>query len=412
MARVWQFVFVAMLSIASAVFSQEVTKRADYDDLLSQLQSDRSEEREAATDAILEIGDDIRPWIAQGAKNPSLEVRLRCRQLLTRIDSNSYSRRVEAFRNSGDIKAAADLPCWSEFRGLFGSDEKARDLYCDILLRERSLMEQFAAFKRTRRETSGDISNAINQARLTLHARPLQSSLESASMELVRGRAALSAESLCACVLVVSEPDLTNHKAISQAVFGYFRDAENVTALRKSPHYPAARTGVTRWLAGSSARVYPLDIALRLGLSDLALSLGRKAVANYATVDSEFIDEASQAAVLGIMACGRFGDRSDIERLAPLLEKKIAVQTWLTVDQQVATGQLRDLALVYSAYLAGQDVKALGFTHLETRADTIFVPYTVTFVDDEQREAAHRAWMRIRNEQVKKSAATPRTNAG
>lgn len=415
MARDGYFAF-AIVSIAwfapSAVFSQTKPKAADFDALVKQLQSDRVDDREAAAEMILRLGEEIRPWIVQGLQCPSLEARLRCKQLIKRIDAESLARRVQKFRETGQPRDASDLPCWEDFRTLFGDSVKARELYCDMVLSEHALLEQLSQFKVAKMETAVATSPAAVQARLSVKARPILTLLESISLQSIGSKFSHRPESISACVLIASDPDLKNHKAISQTVFGYFRNPTSLAALKKSRHFPIVRVGVAQWLAESPGKILPLEIALRLGLAELALPLGRKAVSNYAKVESDLIDESSQAAVLGIIACGRFGDESDIDRLAPLLDKEIVVQTWLTTEQEIATGQLRDFAIAFSAHLAQVDAKSLGFKHLESRADTVFAPYTVTFVDEAERAAAHANWLRHRRTSTKKSAKPTATTGG
>ncbi len=413
------------VSIANSCAGQEKSKGADasYDKLLQRLQSDSYEEREEATAAILELGSSIRPWVVRGVASSNLELRLRCEQLLKRIDSSAFARRIAEFRVSGEMKASSDLPCCAEFLSLFGDDERARALYCDIATSERGLLELVADYLRTEREFDIKISEAERRARLSLKTRPIQQTLNDAAdiwtgeaSTFRPGRAAsnlnMRVETLSASMLIANLPGLQEQKGISEAVYGYFRSPANLVAIRKSPHFATIRGGAAKWLRGSEVKVQPLSIAMRLGLSEVAIELGRKAVEAYANDKSADADDAGHAMMtgttLGIIACGRFGDETDIDRLAQLLNKEVVIQTWITVDQKTSTGQIRDLALAYSAHLAGIDAKELGFPLLEANAETVYAPYSITFLDDAQREATHKEWTKRRGQRQQKFKPSPR----
>lgn len=388
---------------------KSVSTDTQHEKLLRQLRSGSYEDREDATIAILELGEAARPWVLRGTLSSDLEVRLRCEQLLNRIDSAAFTRRLDEFRIGRGKELTRELPCCREFLAVFGNDELGRALYCDTAKSEQTLLELVEQYLRSERESDKKLSEAERRAKLTLKSRPIQQALDEAAM-LWTGEGAsfrpnryltqpsMRVETLSACVLIAQLPGLKDQKGIVDAVYGFFRSPANISAIRKSHHFLSIRTGAAKWLASSEVKLQPLSIAMRLGISDVALELGRKAVDAYNLDKSADAEDASNVMMsgttLGVIACGRFGDKSDIDRLAPLLSKQVVIQTWITVDQKTSTGQLRDLALAYSAHLAGIDPKEIGFTHLEANAETVFAPFTITFLDDAQREAAHQEWER------------------
>lgn len=384
-----------LLSFAAApVFAQEKTQVAKYEQLIEQLDSDDFDAREEAAAEIARIGEAMRPWVVEGAKGASLERRLRCRQLLKQIDSESYGRQIEKFR-AGD-ESAQSLPGWAEFRERFGDSAAARDLFADIAERDRELLELYDEFLKATRSIDMSTSEVERRARVAIHARPLKDYVFEIGATRLGARGGLPIETLAACILIDCDPLIREQRSISLAVFNFFRDPVNVAVFKKSRHYPVLRAGAARWLSESNIRIQSLMLAMRLEIPEVALALGREAVEAYAPVESSFTDEASEAARIGIIACAKYGDSSDLQRLAPLLSKTIVVQTWITIDNETASGQLRDIALAYSAHLAGVDAKRLGFPYLQESPETIFIPYSISFVEERQREAAHEAWRRLR----------------
>ena len=93
---------------------------------------------------------------------------------------------------------------------------------------------------------------------------------------------------------------------------------------------------------------------MRLGLAEIALKQGRKALEDYSKAkasdsDNDGRDDLAEAA-LGVVACGKFGDETDIDRLAKLIDEKVVIRTWITEDQDTYTCELRDLASLFHSF--------------------------------------------------------------
>jgi hypothetical protein len=379
---------------------------AKYDALISQLASNQFDEREAAATEVLEIGDPIRPWLLRGAGNSPLELQIRCKQLLKLVEDQSFERALEVFERGESQDKSLRLPYLSTFVALFGEDTKARSLYCQIARNEQRLLQMLAAHSDLSRELVS-LPDSRRRARLTMSARRIEEHLELIAINSIDAGASFRVETYAACILIGCEDELIERKSISNAVFGFFRDPKGIVSLKKSPHFPRLRIGLEQWLAQSKVKVQPLSIAIQLGLSELALKLGRNAVAAHEKVTPTFDNVDTKEAILGVIACGRFGDSTDIERLSPLLTKNVVIQSTFVNDDQAAFGQLRDLALAHSAHLAGVDAFRLGFPHLKPNSELVYVPQSVTFFDDASRESAHQAWKKLQSLKSKTTTMPP-----
>lgn len=414
---------------ASAILGQSLVgeKSADrIQGLVNGLQNADFGEREAAAAELLKIGAPARSQIAKGAKGPSLELRLRCEQLLRKIDAAEFDRQIDAFREGRDLDSLAMLPCAKEFREVYGSGAAARALYCDALNSDGGLLQALADFLRDVRAIKPDVREPERRARIAFMLRPVEESLKEISLtnlefraavppfdERRLGRSGFRAETLAISVLVVMQKDLAEETSLQALVFELFSDSQ-LEAAKKSKHLPALRIGAAKWLTRFEAKPQSLSIAMRLGLAEIALKLGRKALEDYSETqasdsDNDGRDDLAEAA-LGAIVCGKYGDETDIDRLAKLLDEKVVIRTWITEDQDTYTCELRDLALAYSIHLTAMDPKVIGFPHLEESAETIFALYSISFVNEAQREKAHANWRRLKGEQRKKtSSAAPKS---
>lgn len=411
---------LAFVVAASESLGQTTSSAAaKIESLVEQLQSEDFDKRTEAFESLLELGPIARQRIETGAQSTSLEMRMRCEKLLQKIDHAEFDRQIAAYRAGHDIEGHKALPCILEFRNLFGADDEARALYCDALVLEQPLLESLAHYLHAIRELPEGHTAAQQRAKLAPQLRSIEDMLASSEFgesedvnRLLRSRwsdsefAPIGAREpiLALCILIGSLPELQNEKRIQSLAFGFFQDS-NLQAVKRSKYVPELRVGASKWLSKVEGRPQALTIAMRLGLKELALILGRKAVDSYARdkggdLNDDGRDDLAQAA-LGIVACGRFGDESDLARLSKLLDEQTVIRTWITEEQESYTCELRDLALAYSTYLAKVDPKKLGFPHLEASGETVFALHTISFVDGAQREKAHANWDKLRGNQRK-----------
>jgi hypothetical protein len=423
-SQFWLLVICFGIPLAAGQNAAHFDRRLDQrrvEELLRQLDSDESAEREFASAAILELGIAVRPFVASFTKQGPLEVRRRCEQLLRRIDLAEFERQAHNYRMGGKLESNSLLPCAEEFCAFFGGDDAARSLYCDALVYDRFLLQSLEEFLSHARKLDFHALDFEQRTRLSHQARPLfdllgelsaaESTLitvETPSGERISRPSGFRAETLAICAMIGTRSEFAQESELHELLFEFFRDS-NLQSARKSKHLSALRVGAAKWLAAFEGRPQSLSIAMRLGIGELALKLGRKAIDRYSKdrvgdFDDDGRDDLTQA-TLGIVACGKFGDESDLSRLGRFLDERLLLRTWITDGHETYTCELRDLALVYSAHLAKIDPKMLGFPHLEASAETVFAPFSISFADKAQRENAHANWRRLRTEVQKKSAA-------
>ena len=125
-------------------------------------------DREAAAAELLKIGAPARLLIAKGAKGPSLELRLRCEQLLRKIDAAEFERQLDEFREGRDLDSLAMLPCAKQFREVYGSGTAARALYCDALKSDGGVLQAMADFLRDVRAIKPNVPEPERRARIAV----------------------------------------------------------------------------------------------------------------------------------------------------------------------------------------------------------------------------------------------------
>jgi hypothetical protein len=88
--------------------------------------------REEASRELFAIGLAAKEALLEGAKDPDLEVRRRCRGLLPEILEADRQAKLAAFIADREGKLAHDLPGWERYRKIAGEDAAARALFVEI----------------------------------------------------------------------------------------------------------------------------------------------------------------------------------------------------------------------------------------------------------------------------------------
>ncbi len=109
--------------------------------LVRQLGDPSYQKRCEAAARLTKCGLAARDPLRTGLQNPDLEIRRSCRRLLAGVLEDDFRSRLEALAADTEGKREHDIPCWSRFREVYGTDRVARKLFVEMQRFEPALME-------------------------------------------------------------------------------------------------------------------------------------------------------------------------------------------------------------------------------------------------------------------------------
>ena len=127
---------VAAERARSATSQEEATAR-----LIPQLGSGVFAVREAATNQLMKMGIEVKPALLAAMDDPDAEIRVRVRSVLASVVDADFQRRLVLFAEDVNDQKHYELPGWSRYRELVGSDRAARNLFVEMQRSEMGLME-------------------------------------------------------------------------------------------------------------------------------------------------------------------------------------------------------------------------------------------------------------------------------
>jgi hypothetical protein len=345
--------------------------------LLAQLGDPSFQTREQATRELAALGPAARPVLESGLKHPDAEVRNRCQRVLAVIVKAEYQARLEAFAADAEDRLRIDLPGWKRFREMIGDDPLARSLFVDMHRTEPELLHTLEA----NLEAAASLLN--------VRCQELYQGMYGIGGTARRG---LGAGAVAALLFCSADP---NVKAGDQAVQYLGQNFIYQPAFRSAatdgPKAEAFRKLLAAWIENASEsahQYYAVRAALVFNLSQgIKPALG--------LLDQPALQQPPSPSapwrVEALLCVGRYGDKSHLDKLSKALRDEAAVYTQ-RIDDKLLVVQVRDVALAVSVHLAGHDLKEFGFTRVETHAQRLFAPESLSFDNDEQRTAALKKW--------------------
>jgi len=109
--------------------------------LVRQLGDPSYAKRCEAAARLAKCGMGARKPLLMGLENPDPEIRRSCRRLMADALEADFRSRLEALMADTEGKQEHDLPCWSRFRDVYGTDPAARKLFVEMQQVEPALME-------------------------------------------------------------------------------------------------------------------------------------------------------------------------------------------------------------------------------------------------------------------------------
>ncbi len=319
--------------------------------------------REQATSRLIEIGWPARAALLAGKRHPDREIRYRCRRILARIDQLDFDRRLAAFATGHD-DSQQPLPGWDAFRSLFGDSRELRSLFIRMQTAEPELLQVIQAGQERSATLAARIAQLQRMQRITRQAVPVPSVL--------------------VLLLAASDSDVVLDPATERGLASFCYQPELQQAAQDPLQRQVLRELLGRWLEQARGPLVhqALTLAMRFEVP-VGLELATRVLDQ-----PEETAAIRQSAILAIL---KLGDTPHQKLLESLLNDPTRCATQ-RVDNELFETQLRDVALAALLIMQDQDPRQFGFERLVENEATGFIPSTVGFANDQQREHAFDQW--------------------
>ena len=365
------FASIGCVGLARAEESSPAPKEVQRARLVKQLGDPSFKIRECAADQLLAQGLEAKPALLNALGHTDIEVRMRADKLIRSIDKVDLDRRLSAFLNDVDGKTEHDLPGWKQYRQVAGSDQVARELFAEMTKSESYLLKAIDADK----------------ANVTAAYAGRIFALQSASLPSLSRT--ISPASIATLLFVGSDPKVTLDTMAGYKIYSLLNQSTVAKSISTGGQSPVMKRLLAAWLERISSNGYlarsGLQLTMRYEMKDVGLRISRELVAEEKTSVSSL--------PYAVLTIGKFGDKSDLKSIEPLLENKTICHTWSNSKfKEPIKIQVRDVVLAVAVHLTNQSHQDYGFDLLQRYDMTLFHVYTCGFVEEAQREAAFTKW--------------------
>lgn len=383
------------------VSASDRASTAKLNKLIGQLGDETFAVREEATEQLIRAGIEAKPLLIAALSSPDAEVRFRAKRVLEVVVEGDFQRRLKAFEEDVDGSRGLSLPGWGAFKEFLGDDRTVRTLFVELQRAEPLLLE---AYESDPKLAAQSLAERLQLLQLNAGGRLINR----ANRNFVFSSAALQpglGNSL-AMLLIAGDKSIS----VKDDVADRFRLVQTTTELRSALAAGDARSQLCRkilgrWIereVGETASIYNLNTAMQFNMPEglvPATKLLKKGTAQV------------QAKYMAAMMIGNHGNREHLPLIEPLLGAADRVAGTAAVKVRVAAGlpnqpvpvnrvatetQLRDIALVVTIKLSGQNPVDFGFKNL-TPADLKVlqvqaIQQRMGFPNPEERIAAFQKW--------------------
>lgn len=374
------------LALLCAASTAVATDRPDestarIESWIQQLGDDSYEQRQAATERLIELGPPAKEALVEGLRDPDAEIRSRCRRILNVVLDLDHEQRVDAFAADTTGRDGHGLPGWRRYRQLAGDDPAARELFVAMQRDEPYLIE-------------------VSESAPQFVADAFQVRCEQLQQEVfatdLGQRQSVSLGTVAALFFVASNGQV----AVSDQMVSYLHSFSYQPTFQQTLQEGAAdrfapplRKLLGAWVGRSTTSLsnyqnfvlalrYDLSEALRPALDALQTEQGKPHVLHYA-----------------LFIVGRFGGPEHLDAVESLLADSDVCGTFHVDDLELPT-EVRDLALAVALHLTAQDHEEYGYAALRRNPQLLFLPNTIGFRTSAARESALQKWRAWRSERA------------
>jgi hypothetical protein len=375
----WAWVLAASLTVGlplrwavaaerarSATSQEEATAR-----LIPQLGSGVFAVREAATNQLMKMGIEVKPALLAAMDDPDAEIRVRVRSVLASVVDADFQRRLVLFAEDVNDQKHYELPGWSRYRELVGSDRAARNLFVEMQRSEMSLMEGLEV---GREAAARILESRIRAAQLVYQGRnaPLAGTVSLGSV---------------AALLFVGSDKSVN---LSEAYALQLGSLANYQPMFQQAISSGQQSALLKKILGAWIK---RDLSPAVASENLVLAI-RYELKECLEPAVRLLRQPGASPMMkqiAVLAVARFGGKEHLPLVEPLLTAT-DVCGQINVNGIVYMTQLRDVALFAAVTLAGQRPKDFGFERISGNEPLISQAASIGFRSNTDREAAFKKW--------------------
>ena len=350
--------------------AQEIPQRAELQQLISQLGAENYSEREAASQRLLSVGIPALGELRASASHVDLEIRQRCRRLVSAIAQSDLQLRLELFLADTNSEDSHGLPLWTEFRSTYGDTAEVRSLFVEVQQHEASFLQAIA-------ENPANAGKFIEQRSQQLQEYTQQ-----------EGQNA----SLGSIVALLATAGI-RHKQVSNEthpkLFHLCHQIKFQEAIRQGPRREILR-GMLGTLVRDADNIWSLYYVL-----DLAMKYDLKEGLPQAIAVLENAESQAHIRQLALLTIGKLGDDTNLPLVEKLFSDEFRTGSY-SINDHVYHQQIRDLALAVAAHMRGYKLETLGFDRLQRHPYTLLEPSSIGFESDTNRNAAFAKYAQMR----------------
>jgi hypothetical protein len=346
--------------------------------LVTRLGDDSFQARQEAARQLVKLGLPAEPALRAALDHPDREIRLRAKQLIEAVRNRDYHVRLAAFEADVDGRSDANLPGWTRYKTLVGDAASSRRLFVAMHKEEPDLMlasEGWPSSAGWAAQSARTLEKRCQELQAWLYEDGTQ------ERELTPGTAA-------AFYLVASDERIPLSEVAAAHITNLFNYRPTVPrALEgQGPYSQPLKRLVGAWLTRDNTPYIAMQnftIALQYGLRE-ALPSALK-----------MLDQAGadvQCRQYAIHVVGRFGATEHVPPLSRLLEDKTVCMTLEIRPSKTVEVQVRDIALGVLLHLTGQNLKDYGYSGVQRNSHWVFLPGSLRFEEESQRERALVKW--------------------
>lgn len=350
--------------------------------LVADLGSEDYATREAASQALIQLGSVVAPYVRRAAESPVLEVNTRSRRILAIISRETFEETIEAFLAGEGGRGGTSLPGWERARDRLGDSTDARRLFADMYRVEPELM---ASYGEDAAETVSTFSIRIDELydqhtqRNRINYR-LRNQLRYAISDNVK-----------ALLFVGADPRLELAPASVTKFKSLFMQNWTKQRLAAAADKDPLRDWLAEWIVHRFSQPHREYEGITFGMQydvprtvELALRVLQRGD-----------HDPPHVPVYAILCVGKYGQDCHL----PLVEQYLDDENVVLRRRRRVNGrmvdyqtQLRDVALLVLLDRTGQGPKEYGFDEIIRSGDYQALPQSAAFENPEKREDAFSKW--------------------
>jgi hypothetical protein len=372
--------------------SKPTQSAADTANLVTKLGDDVFAVRENASNRLVQKGIAAKPQLLAALDSPDAEVRFRAKHILAEVVEVDFQKRLSAFSADVDGKLDLSMPGWTAYKQMVGSDRTARDLFVEMQQAEGPLLEAYEqgpkqAAEKLRAQIAAE-PNVVNRA-AAIAAMRVRRMLPTLPQNSTSSLGSILAWLFVAGDDAVPLSDDITGRVVMLPQNVVFQEAAQPNIKQADPRGEVCRKILGRWVAREINPVFAgfnFSHAYQFNLKE---GLGPAVAVLKTTGQAASSDARLQAMAMFIVS--RFGNKEHIALLEPFLDDPRVCFDSGGPNQPVKT-EIRDIALLNTIKLAGQDPKQFGFDRWQDNDQLTLNLNPIGFRGDEERDAAFKKW--------------------